>query len=172
MQKIAYIVMAIAVVGAITSQNIDKAYAATLVPLPPGVSVDGIAALNTPYSLGSQGDIYVCIVSTTRQITDIKLIDPDNTFYNYIGSPSLPITLPSAGNNCLYLQASDFGLASGFNKVGDWTVVVDTVPGKTFIYEFGVTFMVVPESILGAITAVTAPLAALTGYRILRQKRF
>lgn len=170
MQKIAYIVMAIAVVGAVTSQM--KAYAAAIVPLPPGFSVDGIAALNTPYSLGSQGDIYVCIVSTTRQITDIKLIDPDNTFYNYTGSPALPITLPDPAGQCLHLQTNDFGLASGFNKVGDWAVMVDTVPGKSFTYEFTVTFMVVPESILGAITAVTAPLVALTGYRILKQKRF
>ncbi|MEM1951244.1 MAG: hypothetical protein QXE95_07760 [Candidatus Nitrosocaldus sp.] len=170
MQKIAYVVMAIAVIGAVTSQS--KVYAASLLPLPPGISADGIAVLNTPYSLGSQGDIYVCIVSTTRQITDIKLIDPANTFHNYTGSPSLPITLPSGGNNCLHLQASDFGLPSGFNQVGDWAVMVDTNPGRSFLYEFSVTFMVVPESILGAITAVTAPLVALTGYRILRQRRF
>ncbi|MEM2923524.1 MAG: hypothetical protein QW560_03820 [Candidatus Nitrosocaldus sp.] len=171
MQKIAYIVMAIAVVGAATSQSIGKAYAASLVPLPAGVSADGIAALNTPYSLGSQGDIYVCIVSTTRTITDIKLVDPDSNSLSYVGTPSLPITLPSGGNNCLYLQASDFGLASGFNKTGDWAVLVDTVPGKKLLYEFTVTFMVVPESIIGAVTAVTAPLAALTGYRILRQRK-
>lgn len=171
MQKIAYIVMAMAVVGAIASQSMNRAYAATLVDLPPGIVADGIAAFNTPYSLGEQGDIYLCIVSTTRQITNIQLIDPDSVFYNYAGSPSLPITLPNAGNECIYLQASDFGLTSGFNKVGDWTMAVDTVPGNTFLYEFSVTFMVVPESIIGAITAVTAPLAALTGYRILKQKR-
>ncbi len=171
MQKIAYIVMAM-VVGAVTFQSIDRAYAASLVPLPPGVTADGIAALNTPYLLGQQGDIYLCIVSTTRQITNIHLIDPDNIFHNYTGSLSLPITLPSGGNKCLHLQASDFGLTSGFNKTGDWAVLVDTVPGKTFMYEFTVTFMVVPESIIGAITAVTAPLAALTGYRILRQRKF
>ncbi|MCS6767746.1 MAG: hypothetical protein RMJ59_06410 [Candidatus Nitrosocaldus sp.] len=172
MQKIAYLVMAIAVVGAIASQSTQRAYAATLVPLPAGITADGIAALNTPYSLGEQGDIYVCIVSTTRQITSLHLIDPDNVFYNYVGTPALPITLPSGANKCLHLQASDFGLTSGFNKVGDWTVAVDTLPGRTFMYEFTVTFMVVPESILGAITAVTAPLVALTGYRMLRQKRF
>jgi hypothetical protein len=150
----------------------NRAYAATLVPLPPGVTADGIAALNTPYNLGQQGDIYVCIVSTTRQITDIKLIDPTNTFHNYVGSPALPITLPSSdGKQCLHLTASDFeGLNAGFDKVGDWVVVVDTNPGKSFIFEFVVTFQVVPESVIGALAVVLPSIGAFAGYKVLRSK--
>jgi len=172
MQRIAsYLAMAavIASIVAVAGTG-NRAYAATLVPLPPGVIADGIAALNTPYNLGQQGDIYVCIVSTPRQITDIKLVDPDNTFYNYVGAPALPITLPSGGNQCLHLTASDFGLNTGFNKVGDWVVVVDTIPGMTFTYEFTVTFMVIPESVIGALAVVLPSIGAFAGYKVLRSK--
>jgi hypothetical protein len=173
MQRIAsYLAMAavIASIVAVAGTG-NRAYAATLVPLPPGVTADGIAALNTPYNLGQQGDIYVCIVSTTRQITDIKLVDPDNTFHNYVGAPpALPITLPSGGNQCLHLTASDFGLNTGFNKVGDWAVVVDTNPGKTLIFDFAVTFQVVPESVIGALAVVLPSMGAFAGYKVLRSK--
>ncbi len=132
--------------------------------------LDGIAALNTPYNLGQQGDIYVCIVSTTRQITDIKLIDPANNFHNYVGSPSLPITLPQSGNECLHLTTSDFGLINGFNQVGDWAVVVDTNPGMSFIFEFAVTFQVIPESVIGALAVALPSIGAFAGYSILKNR--
>ncbi len=162
-------VAAMASIVAVASTG-NRAYAATLVPLPSGITADGIAALNTPYNLGGQGDIFICIVSTQRQITDIKLIDPASTFHNYVGSPSLPITLPQGGNQCLNLRASDFGLSSGFNQVGDWVVVADTNPGKSFIYEFAVTFQVIPESVIGALAVVGTPIATFAGYKLLRKR--
>jgi hypothetical protein len=172
MQRIAsYLAMAavIASIVAVAGTG-NRAYAATLVPLPPGVIADGIAALGTPYNLGQQGDIYVCIVSTTRQITDIKLVDPDNTFLGYVGTPTLPITLPSGSNQCLHLTANDFGLNTGFNKVGDWIVVVDTNPGNPIIFDFAVTFQVVPESVIGALAVVLPSIGAFAGYKVLRSK--
>jgi hypothetical protein len=170
-RKASYLAMAavIASIVAVAGTG-NRAYAATLVPLPPGVIADGIAAFNTPYNLGQQGDIYVCIVSTSRQITDIKLVDPNNIFHNYVGAPVLPITLPSGGNQCLHLTASDFGLYSGFNVAGEWTVLVDTVPGRSYTYEFVVTFMAVPESVIGALAVVLPSIGAFAGYKVLRSK--
>jgi hypothetical protein len=168
---VSYLVM-VAVIASIVvvADTGNRAYAANIVPSPFDPPVEGIVALNTPYNLGQQGDIYVCIVSTTRQITDIKLIDPANTFHNYIGLPSLPITLPQGGNQCLHLQASDFGLSGGFNQVGDWAVVVNTNPGMPFIYEFTVTFQVIPESVIGALAVVLPSIGAFAGYSVLRSR--
>ncbi|MEM0365088.1 MAG: hypothetical protein QXS25_05950 [Candidatus Nitrosocaldus sp.] len=171
MQKIAYLMMTMAVVvGVIASQSIGRAYAtAAIVPMPPGATADAAVALNTPYSIGSQGDLYIC-VSVTRTITDIKLLDPTSTFHNYVGGLSLPITIPA--NNCLYLNANDFaGLAGGFNMAGDWVLLADIQGGFSFLYEFVVTFNVVPESILGVAAIVAPSLVALTGYRILKQRK-
>mgnify|MGYP001146186749 CR=1 FL=1 len=170
-RKVSYLAIVAVIASIVAIASIDnRAYAATLVPLPPGVTADGIGALNTQYNLGQQGDIYVCIVSTTRQITDIKLIDPTNTFHNYVGAPSLPITLPQGGNQCLHLTASDFGLNSGFNQVGDWLVVVDTNPGNSLIFEFAVTFQVVPESVIGALAVALPSIGAFGGYSLLRNR--
>jgi len=60
----------------------------------------------------------------------------------------LPITLPQDDKECLHLQVNDFGLSAGFDQVGDWIVVgyMDTNLGRTFIYEFTVTFHIVSES--------------------------
>jgi hypothetical protein len=65
---------------------------------------------------------------------------------------------------------NDFGLSTGFNKVGDWTVVVDTNPGNPFIFEFAVTFQVVPESVIGALAVVLPSIGAFAGYKVLRSR--
>jgi hypothetical protein len=65
---------------------------------------------------------------------------------------------------------NDFVLSTGFNKVGDWTVLVDTNPGRTFIYEFTVTFMVIPESVIGALAVVLPSIGAFAGYKVLRSR--
>ncbi len=65
---------------------------------------------------------------------------------------------------------NDFVLSTGFNKVGDWTVVVDTNPGKSYMYEFTVTFQVVPESVIGALAVVLPSMGAFAGYKVLRSK--
>jgi secreted protein with Ig-like and vWFA domain len=64
---------------------------------------------------------------------------------------------------------NDFVLSTGFNKVGDWTVV-DTNPGKSYMYEFTVTFMVIPESVIGALAVVLPSMGAFAGYKVLRSK--
>jgi hypothetical protein len=65
---------------------------------------------------------------------------------------------------------NDFVLSTGFNKVGDWIVVVDTNPGKPIIFDFAVTFQVVPESVIGALAVVLPSIGAFAGYKVLRSK--
>ncbi len=81
--------------------------------------IDGIYVSNTPYYINGKGNFYIC-TTTSRTITDIKLVDPINTFNNY--NSKLPITLD---NQCLNLHTDDFNL-SGFNLGGDWALLADT----------------------------------------------
>jgi len=141
---------------------------AAIVPMPPGVTADAAVALNTPYNLGAQGNLYIC-VSVDRTITNIYLVDPANNFHNYSGPLPLPITIPA--NNCLYLEANDFvGLAAGFDQVGNWALLADIQGGFSFLYEFVVTFQVIPESIIGALAVTLPSIGALAGYRVLKSR--
>jgi hypothetical protein len=148
----------------LSSMGGRSAYAATIVPSI--ITGDAAVALNAPYSLGEQGELYIC-VSVERTITNIYLVDPANIFHSYSGSPPLPITIPA--DNCLKLDTTDFGLA-GFNQVGNWVLVADAQDGFPFLYEFTVTFMVIPESIIGALAVVLPSIGAFAGYKVLRGK--
>ncbi len=154
MQKIAYIVMVMAVVGAVIGSigNANNAYAA------------GVTALNSPYNLGAIGQFQIC-VDTNTTIDYAALYRPNNTLAWQTPAGWPPLTI-NAGD-CAIINPGSFG----FDMVGNWVFVANVQNGNPFLFEFVVTFLVVPESILGAITAVTAPLVAFTGYKILRQKR-
>ncbi|MFN4336777.1 MAG: hypothetical protein ACK4FV_04240 [Candidatus Nitrosocaldus sp.] len=135
--------------------NGNKAYAAS-----------SITAVGSPYNLGATGNFKICVdVDTT--INYAALFKPDNTLA-WQTPAGWTLTIPAGGCDSILPGALGFG---GFDMVGNWIFAANDSNGNPFLFEFVVTFLVVPESIIGAITAVTAPLAAFTGYRILRQKR-
>jgi len=148
----------------LSSMGGRSAYAATIVPSI--ITGDAAVAWNAPYNIGALGELYIC-VSVDRTITNIYLVDPANIFHSYSGSPPLPITIPA--DHCLKLDTTDFGLA-GFDQVGNWVLLADTQDGFPFLYEFTVTFMVIPESVIGALAVVLPSIGAFAGYSVLRSR--
>ncbi|MCS7141356.1 MAG: hypothetical protein NZ888_04130 [Candidatus Nitrosocaldus sp.] len=141
------------VVGMIANGN--KAHAAA-----------SVTAVGSPYVLGETGLFQLC-ANTTMNIDLIALVRPDGTTaFSSVVSPM--VTIPGGG--CVTIDPATYGF-TGFDMVGDWWVfAANAAGGNPFLFEFQVTFQVVPEFILGAITAVTAPLAAFAGFKVLRSR--
>jgi hypothetical protein len=54
---------------------------------------------------------------------------------------------------------------------GDWWIfAANAAGGNPFLFEFTVTFQVVPESVIGALAVVLPSIGAFAGYKVLRSK--
>ncbi|MEM0496125.1 MAG: hypothetical protein QW178_03805 [Candidatus Nitrosocaldus sp.] len=124
-----------------------------------------ITAVGSPYPLNATGQFDICVdVNTT--IDKMMLFRPDNSMA-WQTTTGWSVSIPAG--TCSTVLPGTLGF-SGFDMVGKWIVVANDTDGNPFIFEFAVTFLVVPESIIGAVAAVATPLAAFAGFKVLRSR--
>ena len=129
-------------------------------------AASSVTALNSPYSLGDTGLFEICVDADTT-IDQISLIRPDGStaFSTPVG---IGVNIPAG--SCATIDPASYGF-SGFDQVGDWWIfAANAAGGNPFIYEFTVTFMVVPESVIGALAVVLPSIGAFVGYSVLRSR--
>jgi hypothetical protein len=148
-------VVAVLAIGLLSIGALNKAEAAS-----------SVTAIGSPYRLGDKGEFKICVDADTT-INQIALIRPNGT--TAFSTPIGPIvTIPA--NDCATIDPGDHGFG-GFDMVGDWWIFAANADGgNPFIFEFVVTFQVVPESVIGALAVVLPSIGAFAGYKVLRSK--
>jgi hypothetical protein len=128
-------------------------------------AVASVTAVGSPYNLGQKGDFRICVDSNTT-LDKAVLYRPDNT-QAWETKPGWTMTINA--NNCGNILPGNNGFG-GFDQVGTWIFAANAAGGNPFIYEFVVTFQVVPESVIGALAVVLPSMGAFAGYKVLRSK--
>ena len=148
-------VVAVLAIGLLSIGALNKAEAAS-----------SVTAIGSPYNLGDTGLFQICVDADTT-INQIALIRPNGTiaFSTPIGAI---VTIPA--NSCATIDPGAHGFG-GFDMVGDWWIFAANADGgNPFLFEFTVTFQVVPESVIGALAVVLPSIGAFAGYKVLRSK--
>ncbi len=129
-------------------------------------AVSSVRAIGSPYNLGDKGLFEICVDADTT-INQIALVRPDAS--TAFSTPITTIATIPAGN-CDTIDPGDYGF-TGFDQVGDWWIFAANADGgNPFMFEFTVTFQVIPESVIGALAVVLPSIGAFAGYKVLRSK--
>ena len=146
------VVVAVLAIGLLSIGALNKAEAAS------------VTAIGSPYNLGQKGDFQICVDAATT-IDFIALVRPDGTI-----AFSTPVNINIPAGNCVTINPGMNGFG-GFDMVGDWWIfAANASGGNPFLFEFTVTFMVIPESVIGALAVVLPSIGAFAGYKVLRSK--
>ena len=147
------VVVAVLAIGLLSIGAMNKAEAAS-----------SVTAIGSPYQLGQAGLFQICVDAATT-IDFIALIRPDGTT-----AFSTPVNITIPAGNCAIINPGMNGF-NGFDMVGEWWIfAANASGGNPFLFEFTVTFMVVPESVIGALAVVLPSMGAFAGYKVLRSK--
>jgi hypothetical protein len=130
------VVVAVLAIGLLSIGAMNKAEAAS------------VTAVGSPYNLGQTGNFQICVDAATT-IDLIALVRPDGTT-----AFSTPVNITIPANSCTTIDPGMHGFG-GFDMVGDWWIfAANATGGNPFLFEFTVTFMVIPESVIGALAVV------------------
>jgi hypothetical protein len=150
------VVVAVLAIGLLSIGALNKAEAAS-----------SVTAVGSPYNLGQTGNFQIC-VDTNTTLDKAVLYDPDSML---VWQTQPGWTKFIAANTCDTIDpGSETPAFGGFNKVGTWVFAANTAGGNPFIFEFAVTFQVVPESVIGALAVVLPSIGAFAGYKVLRSR--
>jgi hypothetical protein len=147
-------VVAVLAIGLLSIGAMNKAEAAA-----------SVTAVGSPYNLGQKGDFQIC-VDTDTTLDKAVLYRPDFT-QAWETPPGW--TKFIAANTCDHVLPGNIGFG-GFDQVGAWIFAANAAGRNPFIFEFVVTFMVIPESVIGALAVVLPSIGAFAGYKVLRSK--
>jgi hypothetical protein len=148
-------VVAVLAIGLLSIGAMNKAEAAS-----------SVTAVGSPYNLGQTGNFQIC-VDTNTTLDKAVLYRPNNTL---AWETPAGWTMTINANTCAHILPGSLGFG-GFDMAGDWWIFAANVSGgNPFIYEFTVTFQVVPESVIGALAVVLPSIGAFAGYKVLRSK--
>lgn len=130
-----------------------------------------VEAVGSPYNMGDTGEFKICVDSDTT-INKVVLYKPDHT--QAWESPS-EWTLDISANTCETIEPGSNtqfpgNAFSGFDMAGTWVFAANVQGGNTFLYEFVVSFLVVPEAAIGAVAIIGSSIAVLGAYAVLRKR--
>src|SRR5437867_13453037 len=148
-------------------QNANAAFGPFPNPVPGTTSV---TANPGTVSFGGSTQVIVCTDDTPRTIFPDSLVSPSGVHYSPKGGG-----YQLQANECMsfFIGGSDteFPRVASLSEPGTWVAFFQSGPGNNIFVDFGVSFFVIPESVIGAIALTGTSLAVLGGYVLVAKKR-